>query len=87
MEYSNLILLRYTYETLAMSKRVRAEEALEDAPPSKRARPSSVDRLSKLSDELILRVLSYLSVSQLVVCQRYAFVFVLYIASSEQRAE
>ena len=53
-----------------MSKRLREEDSLNDAPAEKRARPSSVDRLSKLSDELILRVLSYLPVSNLVVCQR-----------------
>ena len=54
-----------------MSKRAREEDGLEDSPASKRMRLSSVDRLSKLSDELILRVLGSLPVSQLVVCQRY----------------
>ncbi|KAK0919894.1 hypothetical protein LTR91_010615 [Friedmanniomyces endolithicus] len=37
---------------------------------SKRLKSSVVDRLSRLSDELILRVLSHLPVAQLVVCQR-----------------
>jgi hypothetical protein len=64
-----------------MSKRVRDEDVLEDAPASKRIRPSSVDRLSKLSDELILRVLSYLPVSQLVVCERYVCIMSLHHTS------
>ena len=67
-----------------MSKRVRDEDVLEDVPSSKRMRPSSVDRLSKLSDELILRVLANLPVSQLVVCQRYVCISCLFY---EQRAE
>ena len=56
-----------------MSKRVRVEDDLDDAPSPKRVRSSSTDRLSNLSDELILRVLGYLPVSQLVVCQRYVY--------------
>lgn len=53
-----------------MGKRVRPEDDGDEQLPMKRIRPSSLDRLSKLSDELILRVLSYLPVAQLVVCQR-----------------
>ena len=56
-----------------MSKRVRVEDASDDAPVPKRFRPSSTDRFSNLSDELILRILGYLPVSQLVVCQRYVY--------------
>ncbi|KAK3670892.1 hypothetical protein LTR78_009170 [Recurvomyces mirabilis] len=54
-----------------MAKRSRDEDAVREEERSpKRARPSTVDRLSELSDELILRVLSYLPVSQLTVCER-----------------
>ncbi|KAK3700654.1 hypothetical protein LTR37_015843 [Vermiconidia calcicola] len=53
-----------------MGKRPREESELDDSHPSKRTRPSSTDHLSRLSDELILRVLSYLPVPQLVTCQR-----------------
>ena len=63
----------FTYGALndIMSKRVRQQDGLDDDRAAKRVRPSSPDRLSKLSDELILRVLSFLPVSQLAVCQRY----------------
>lgn len=54
-----------------MVKRARQEDDAAGSPATKRVRPSSVDRLSRLSDELVLRVLSYLPVSQLVICQRY----------------
>ena len=58
-----------------MGKRTREEDDFEDVlPASKRMRPSSVDRLSKLSDELILKAFDYLPASQLVVCQRYVFI-------------
>jgi len=53
-----------------MAKRARNEGAVKE-PDAKRLRASSIDRLSRLSDELILRILSYVPVSQLVVCQRY----------------
>ncbi len=39
---------------------------------TKRFRFFAPDRFSSLSDELILRALSYLSISQLVVCERCA---------------
>ncbi|EGP90211.1 uncharacterized protein MYCGRDRAFT_84922 [Zymoseptoria tritici IPO323] len=40
------------------------------AQSGKRFKSSSPDRLSRLSDELLVKVLSFLSVSQLLVCQR-----------------
>ena len=55
-----------------MVKRKAEQNALDDQRIAKRSRPSSVDRLSHLSDELILRLLSFLPVSQLIVTQRYA---------------
>ncbi|KAH7046683.1 F-box domain-containing protein [Macrophomina phaseolina] len=39
-------------------------------PPAKRGRNSSPDQLSRLSDELLLRILSYVPVATLNVCQR-----------------
>jgi len=49
----------------------RADEADLDAThEAKRIRPAVRDHLSHLSDELLLRVLSYLPVSQLATCQR-----------------
>jgi hypothetical protein len=50
----------------------RADEADLDAnhEEAKRIRPAVRDHLSQLSDELLLRVLSYLPVSQLAICQR-----------------
>ncbi|KAM0714037.1 hypothetical protein Q7P37_011001 [Cladosporium fusiforme] len=53
-----------------MSKRGAGEAGLDGDHLTKRIRPSSTDHLSRLSDELVLRVLSYLPVSQLVLCQR-----------------
>lgn len=51
----------------------RAREGSDDGEEriSKRSKPWSVDRLSSLSDELLLKVLSYLPISQLVVVGRY----------------
>ena len=46
---------------------------LEDAEvdrESKRRRRDDADRLSKLSDELLLRALSFLPVPTLTICQR-----------------
>jgi hypothetical protein len=55
-----------------VGKRARDDEDNDGAlPPAKREKSSYPDRLSRLSDELILRVLSFLPVSQLVTCQRY----------------
>lgn len=52
-----------------MVKRGAEEAGLYADQDVKRSRPSATDHLSRLSDELILRVLSYLPVSQLVLCQ------------------
>lgn len=40
---------------------------------AKRLRLHPPDRLSSLSDELILRTLSYLPVSELLICERCAY--------------
>ncbi|RMY75415.1 hypothetical protein D0863_02593 [Hortaea werneckii] len=56
-----------------MVKRSREEDAVDSSRDEKRLRTTKVDRFSRLSDELILRVLSYLPVSQLVVCQRLSY--------------
>jgi hypothetical protein len=55
-----------------MVKRLLETEDLPE-PPAKRIRadPASTDRLSNLSDELILRIFSYLSPAELNRCQRY----------------
>ena len=55
-----------------MVKRSRGSQEKDDR-SAKRLCLSDPDRLSHLSDELLLRTLSYLSVSDLVLCQRYAF--------------
>ena len=52
-----------------MVKRSRGSQEKDDR-SAKRLRPNNPDRLSHLSDELLLRTLSYLSVSDLVLCQR-----------------
>ena len=57
-----------------MVKRARSEEDDEGRQQPKRQQqrhPSSIDRLSSLSDELLLRILSNLPVSTLTLCQRY----------------
>lgn len=50
----------------------RADEADLDVAHEevKRVRPAVRDHLSHVSDELLLRVLSYLPVSELALCQR-----------------
>ena len=56
-----------------MSKR-RRESDESDASTRKRRQDSSVgpvDRLSSLSNELLLHILSFLPISSLSVCQRY----------------
>lgn len=40
--------------------------------PAKVRRIANIDRLSKLSDELLIRILSFLPVSGLLTSQRYA---------------
>ncbi|KAF3483573.1 WD domain-containing protein [Arthroderma uncinatum] len=52
-----------------MLKRALHEDSPEE-PPSKRIRQP--DRLSSLSDELLLHVLSFLSIPSLITCQRFA---------------
>lgn len=52
-----------------MSKRGH-DEYLDSIRASKRQRSSTVDQLSDLSDELVLRVFSFLTDSELVLCQR-----------------
>lgn len=54
-----------------MAKRPHEDQEPDDR-SAKRLCPDDPDRLSDLSDELLLRTLSYLSVSDLVLCQRYA---------------
>ena len=50
------------------------EEAdLEARRPQKRLRPNRPDRLSSLSDEILLRTLSFLPISDLILCERCAF--------------
>ncbi|KAF1835248.1 hypothetical protein BDW02DRAFT_548708 [Decorospora gaudefroyi] len=46
------------------------EEAEDGAPPAKVQRFSKPDRLSKLSEELLVRILSFIPVPSLLVCQR-----------------
>lgn len=53
-----------------MAKRGREHEGSDFERNTKRIKPLKVDRLSRLSDELTLRVLSYLPVSDLLMCQR-----------------
>ncbi|KAL9617383.1 MAG: hypothetical protein Q9160_007833 [Pyrenula sp. 1 TL-2023] len=53
-----------------MPKRPRSDEIFTRGPSTKRRRVEITDRLSKLSDELILKILAYLSISSLVKCQR-----------------
>jgi hypothetical protein len=58
--------------SVSLAKRKRDDD--NDGQSFKRVRiPSeNVDRLSRLSDELILRVFSCLPISDLNTCQRYA---------------
>jgi hypothetical protein len=51
-------------------KRVR-EDCDGDTHPAKVRRVIKFDRLSKLSDELLLHILSFVPVDALLVCQRY----------------
>ncbi|KAJ5584111.1 uncharacterized protein N7459_003911 [Penicillium hispanicum] len=60
-----------------MPKRLRSGSQLH-SPPAKRSRDavtSPVDRLSLLSDELLLHILSFLPVSSLNICQRLSHRF------------
>lgn len=60
------------YSADIMLKRPSEQDLDNDGRCSKRFRPRARDRLSSLSDELILRTFSFLPVSQLVVCERCA---------------
>ncbi|MCJ1404388.1 hypothetical protein MMC11_007613 [Xylographa trunciseda] len=53
-----------------MVKRSWSCEEDTEVPPAKRSRRGPADRLSALSDELVLRTLSFLPISSLVVCHR-----------------
>jgi len=55
----------------AMAKRSLEEDA-GDERSTKRLRSNTSDGLSLLSHEILLRILSFLSVSDLVLCQRCA---------------
>jgi len=55
---------------MATTKRRRSSEAQGSHQLSKRLKPLDIDRISQLSDELILRILSYVPISDLVVCER-----------------
>jgi len=57
-----------------MSK--RSGDELTESPPSKRlcvGKTDPTDRLSSLSDEILLHILSFLPIPSLAVCQRYIF--------------
>jgi hypothetical protein len=59
-----------------MTKRKRADDE-EHQPPMKRARNEIFCQLdlSRLSDELVLKILTYLPIEDLAVAQRYATFF------------
>jgi hypothetical protein len=53
-------------------KRVREDcDGYDEEHPTKVRRVIKIDRLSKLSDELLVRILSFVPVDSLLVCQRY----------------
>ncbi|OAX80237.1 hypothetical protein ACJ72_05436 [Emergomyces africanus] len=70
-----------------MSKRRLDNVQAEDAPPEKRMRPnddaSKKDHLSRLSDELILHILSFLPTQSLSLCQRLSHRFYELAGDSE----
>ena len=49
------------------------DEYVEEQRISKQPRLDRPDRFSLLSDELVLRTLAFLSVPDLVICQRYVY--------------
>lgn len=49
----------------------RDREELIDTVPNKRLRKTLPDRLSALSDELVLVLLSYLPINDLIRCEQY----------------
>jgi hypothetical protein len=56
--------------TFTIMKRAREEEDVDDR-PAKVQRFSKLDRLSRLSEELLVRILTFIPVPSLLVCQRY----------------
>jgi hypothetical protein len=52
-----------------MSKRLRHDEFVE-VPPPKRLSPNQPDRLSSLSDEILLNILTLLPIPALILCQK-----------------
>jgi hypothetical protein len=83
-----LVVTNYLLRTRRLDRMTMAKRSREDdddagiAQSGKRYKPSSPDRLSSLSDELLVKVLSFLSVSQLLVCQRYVSFFIMSISLS-----
>ncbi|KAF2836916.1 hypothetical protein M501DRAFT_986736 [Patellaria atrata CBS 101060] len=57
-----------------MAKR-NLEEIPDSQPPAKRSCSLSLDQISKLSDELLIHILSFVPVSTLIVCQRISHKF------------
>lgn len=70
----------YKYR-LTMPKRSLEEET--EVRPAKRVRPTCGDTLSQLSDELLLRVLSFLPITDLNICQRISHKFKAIAADSQ----
>lgn len=64
-------LLKPPSSTMAKRSRADVDGDSDDENHSKRVKSSTPDRLSRLSDELLVKVLSCLAIPQLVVCQRY----------------
>jgi hypothetical protein len=53
-------------------KRAREDcDGCDEEHPAKVRRVIKIDTLSKLSDELLVRILSFVPVDSLLVCQRY----------------
>jgi len=50
-----------------------------ERPAAKVRRVGKLDRLSKLSDELLVRILSFVPVTSLLVCQRYCHALIPYL--------
>ena len=69
--YQTILLVSDNANT--MGKRTREADVPDYERPRKRARSLNPDHLSSLSDELLLRVLSFLSVPELAKCHRYVF--------------
>lgn len=75
--YSRCQKLFYRHPSMAKRKREEVEDTsvvLRQPFTSKRFRPTFPDRLSNLSDELVIRVLSFLNVADLITIQRWVCV-------------